>query len=89
MNNLTYNIINISDLENIDFSQIFETSSETIRKSLDETLFVIKWETQPSFLTDETVTPVQTLNHSECLTLMATENWTNLDSMDELINDNE
>jgi hypothetical protein len=40
-----YAIININDLDNVDFTQIGETSVDTIRKSLDETMFVIKWET--------------------------------------------
>ena len=39
---LTYNTIAIADLENIDFSQVQETSAETIRKSIDETQFTIK-----------------------------------------------
>ena len=76
MNNLTYNTIAISDLSNIDFTQVQETSAETIRKSIDETQFVIKWETQPSFLTDETVVPLGTYSHTACLELMATDFWT-------------
>jgi hypothetical protein len=40
-----YAIININDLDNVDFTQIGETSSDTIRKSLDGTMFVLKWET--------------------------------------------
>jgi len=72
---LTYNTINITDLSNIDFTQVKETSSETIRKSIDETQFTIKWETQPSFLTDETVVPLGTYTHEKCLELMATDFW--------------
>lgn len=74
---LTYNTIQITDLSNIDFSQVQETSAETIRKSIDETQFTIKWETEPSFLTDETVVPVATYNHSQCLELMETNFWNN------------
>ena len=50
----TYAVINLTDLELIDFSQINETSSETIRKSLDDTQFVIKWQEGhiPTFITD-------------------------------------
>ena len=44
----TYATINIVDLPLIDFAQIGETSENTIRKSLDETEFVIKWNTEPS-----------------------------------------
>ena len=71
-----YSIINISDLSKIDFSQVCETSENTIRKSIDESEFVIKYKTEPSFISDGTVTPVQTLNHKNCLNLMATTEWT-------------
>lgn len=72
-----YATINIADLTNIDFSQVGETDENTIRKSLDDTLFVIKWsnEHEPSFITDGTVVPLQTLTHAEALTLMATPAW--------------
>ena len=71
----TYAIINIADLANIDFSQIGETDENTIRKSLDDLQFVIKWNTEPSFITDGTVSPLQTLTHEQALTLMASAEW--------------
>jgi predicted secreted Zn-dependent protease len=73
----TYAVINISDLELIDFSQIEETSSNTIRKSIDNTQFVIKWQEgyEPTFITDGTVIPVGIYTHSEILELMATDKW--------------
>ena len=75
MSNLTYNTIAIADLNSIDFTQVEQTSTETIRKSIDKTQFVIKWETQPSFLTDGTVVPLGTYNHSQCIELMGTNFW--------------
>jgi len=76
-NNKTYAIISISDLELIDFSQIGETSSRTIRLNLDETQFVIKWEIgfTPTFIKNGKVTPIEILSHSECLELMSTSEW--------------
>ena len=73
----TYAVINITDLELIDFSQIEETSRDTIRKSLDNTQFVIKWQNgyEPTFISDGTVIPVGIYTHSECLELMATPAW--------------
>ena len=71
----TYAIINIADLGNIDFSQVGETDENTIRKSLDETQFVLKWNTEPTFIADGTVVPLQTLTHDEALALMATAEW--------------
>ncbi len=71
----TYAIINIADLPNIDFSQVGETDENTIRKSLDDSQFVLKWNTEPTFISDGTVVPVQTLTHDEALALMATPEW--------------
>ena len=74
-NNRTYTILNISDLANVDFSQVGETSENTIRKSIDETQFVIKYNTTPSFISDGTVTPVEVLTYAEALELMGTDAW--------------
>jgi len=71
----TYATISITDLVLIDFSQIHETSAETIRKSLDETEFVIKYDAVPSFISDGSVEILQAMNHEEALQLMATDEW--------------
>jgi hypothetical protein len=71
----TYAIISIKDLANIDFAQIGETNQNTIRKSLDETEFIIKYNLEPTFIADGTVMPLQTLTHSEALTLIYTPKW--------------
>ena len=71
----TYATISITDLVLIDFSQIHETSAETIRKSLDETEFVIKYDAVPSFISDGSVEILQAMNHEEALQLMATDKW--------------
>jgi len=76
-NTKTYAIINLTDLELIDFSQIGESSNSTIRKSLDDTQFVIKWEDgyTPTFITDSSVIPVGTYDHHAILELMRTSDW--------------
>ena len=74
-NNRTYTILNISDLANVDFSQVGETSLNTVRKSIDETQFVIKYNNTPSFISDGTVTPVEVLTYAEALELMGTDAW--------------
>jgi hypothetical protein len=71
----TYAIISIADLANVDFSQVGETDETTIRKSLDETQFVLKWDIEPTFITDGSIVPLQNLTHQEALTLMATSEW--------------
>ena len=72
----TYAIINTSDLSNIDFSQIGETSADTLRYNLAGTEFVIKWNSTPTFISDGSVVPVSELTHAEALALMATAEWT-------------
>tara|TARA_R100000278_G_scaffold88590_1_gene67595 strand:+ start:2788 stop:3042 length:255 start_codon:yes stop_codon:yes gene_type:complete len=71
----TYAIIQTSDLSNIDFSQIGETSADTLRYNLAGTEFVIKWNTTPSFIADGSVVPVSELTHKEALVVMATAEW--------------
>ena len=73
----TYAIIDLTDINKIDFSQIGETSVFTIRKSIDNTEFVIKWVDgyTPTFITDGSVIPVGTYTHAEILAILATEAW--------------
>ena len=72
-----YAIINIADLGLINFSEIDETDATTIRKSIDELLFVIKWfnEHEPSFITNGSVVPTQILTHEQAIELMSTIEW--------------
>ena len=76
-NNKTYAIINLTDISLIDFSQIAQSSASTIRKSLDDTQFVIKWEDgyTPTFITNASVIPVGTYDHHAILEIMATPEW--------------
>jgi len=76
-NTKTYATINLSDIGLIDFAQIGQTSASTVRKSLDNTQFVIKWQEGyiPTFITDSSVIPVGTYDHHAILELMATSFW--------------
>jgi len=73
----TYGIIKSEDLTKIDFSQVIESNENTVRKSLDLSKFVIKWNSQdiPSFITDGSIIPLQILTHLECVELMDTSEW--------------
>ena len=71
-----YVIFNVSELDKIDFNQVFETSIETVRKSVDETLTFVK------YATDEMPSSVASLDtkqdpysHEEILTILATPEW--------------
>lgn len=77
-NNREYMIFNVSEIDNVDFTQVLETSKETVRKSVDETKTFVKWEgaTVPSTVASLT-TKVGPYTHSEILTILATSEWTN------------
>lgn len=46
-----YLVIPVSELPKVDFTQVMETSAETVRKSVDETKTFIKWEgEEPTFV---------------------------------------
>jgi hypothetical protein len=72
-----YVIFNVSELDKIDFNQVFETSIETVRKSVDETLTFVK------YATDEMPSSVISLDtkqgpysHEEILAILNTPEWT-------------
>ena len=73
----TYAVINLTDIDKIDFAQIGETSVFTLRLSVDKTQLVIKWQDgyTPTFISDNSVVPVGTYTHTEILEIMATPAW--------------
>tara|TARA_R110000824_G_C14948894_1_gene650704 strand:- start:332 stop:595 length:264 start_codon:yes stop_codon:yes gene_type:complete len=73
----TYAIISIEDINKVDFSQVGETSLDTVRKNFipTPTEFVLKWNTEPTFITDGTILPIQIYTHTQCLALMQTLEW--------------
>lgn len=71
----TYVIIVASEVANVDFSQVQETSADTLRYSLDGTKTFVKFEGDtPSFLEGKTQ-----YTHSEILVELATPEWTDPD----------
>ena len=75
-----YVIFNVSELDKIDFNQVFETSIETVRKSVDGTLTFVKYkdEEMPSSVVS-LETKVGPYSHTEILVILATPEWTNPD----------
>ena len=77
-NNNTYAICDIaSDMAKVDFSQGSQSSGLTCRRSLDDTLIVIKYPTGviPNFINTGIIIPSEILDHEEALTLMSTPEW--------------
>ncbi len=73
----TYIVINIdTQTKLIDWSQVNTTSGQTMRRNVANTEAMISYQVTPSFITNGTVVPLQTLNHEEALALLATPDWT-------------
>jgi len=70
-------IFNVSELPQIDFTQVLETSIDTVRKSVDKTKTFVKWdgETIPSSV-DLLTTKEGPYTYEEMLTILATPEWT-------------
>ena len=76
----TYLVIQASDLDSVDFSQVCETSVETVRLSVDATKTFVKWDSdQPSFVSSLTNTEGP-YTKEEISAILATDAWTNPDA---------
>ncbi len=71
-----YVIFDCTELGTIDFTQVFETAEDTVRKSLDLTQTFIKYDgVQPSSVAALT-TKSQEYTHDEILVILAGPDWT-------------
>jgi len=69
-------IFNVTELNQIDFIQVFETSTNTVRKSVDQTKTFVKYDLpQPSSVASLT-TKSQEYTYDEFLVILATPEWT-------------
>lgn len=69
-------IFNVSELSSVDFTQVLETSQDTIRKSIDETKTFLKWEGDvvPSSINSLT-TKEGPYTYSEVKAILSTSEW--------------
>jgi hypothetical protein len=73
--NREFMIFNVSELNQINFTEVLETSSETVRRSVDGTKTFVKWEgDQPAFISTLT-TKEGPYTYDEILSILATPEW--------------
>ena len=71
-----YLIIPVSEVSKVDFSQVCETSEDTLRKSLDNSKTFINWDgDDPSFISSLSNTE-GTYTNSEIITILSGTDWT-------------
>jgi acid phosphatase family membrane protein YuiD len=74
--NRNYVIFNVSELATIDFSQVLETSIDTVRKSIDESQTFVKYDGEMPSSVVALTTKQGPYTHSEILTILAGPDWT-------------
>ena len=78
--NRQFMIFNISELNLIDFSQVLETSEETIRKSVDETKTFVKWEGHIPSSVNSLTTKEGPYTYNEIIDILNTPEWFDKDA---------
>lgn len=74
--NRTYVIFNTSERDSIDYSQVLETSRDTLRTSLDGTKTFVKYEGDEPSSVSALTTISGSYTHSQILEVLAGPEWT-------------
>lgn len=74
-----YVIFDCTELNTIDFSQVFETSINTVRKSVDLTKTFVKFELPTPSSIQALTTKSQLYTHEEILAILETPFWSQLE----------
>jgi hypothetical protein len=80
--NRNFMIFNVSELPNIDFTQVLETSQDTVRKSIDQTKTFVKWDGEiiPTSVNSLT-TKEGPYTYTEILVILSQPEWSSNDEM--------
>jgi hypothetical protein len=77
----TFMIFEVSELDQIDFTQVCETSIDTVRKSVDGSKTFVKWDgTMPTCVAD-LYTKEGPYTYEEILVILSTPEWTDPNPM--------
>jgi len=72
-----YAVINLTETDKVIWSQVNQTSAQTMRRNLANTQGLLSWITTPSFITNNSLPIVgNIMNHEQALALLATSEWT-------------
>jgi hypothetical protein len=75
--NREFMIFNVSELPQIDFTQVLETSADTVRKSVDETKTFVKWDGAIPQCVADLTTKEGPYTYNEILVILSTPEWSN------------
>ena len=73
MNNRSYIVIDLSDTDKVLFSQVNQSSAQSMRRNLANTQGLLSYSVTPSFISDGSIVPVgDIMNQTEALELLQT-----------------
>jgi hypothetical protein len=76
-NQRQFMIFSTTELNQIDFTQVLETSIDTVRKSVDELKTFVKWDGEVVPTSVENLTTKEgTYTYEEILIILSTPEWT-------------
>ena len=75
MNDRKYVIFSCSEINKINFNQVMETSSETLRKSVDKTKTFIKYSGEMPSCVELLETKTKELTYEEIIEILNTSEW--------------
>ena len=71
-----YAVIELTETDKVIFSQVNQSSAQTMRRNLANTQGLLSWSVTPSFITNGSLPIVgSVMNHSEALELMSSSEW--------------
>ena len=74
--NREFMIFNVSELSEIDFTQVLETSIDTVRKSVDQTKTFVKWDGIMPECVNNLTTKEGPYSYDEIIPILLTTEWT-------------
>ena len=74
--NREFMIFNVSELDQIDFTQVLETSLDTVRKSVDETKTFVKWDGVIPECVSNLTTKEGPYTYEEMIQILLEPEWT-------------
>jgi hypothetical protein len=74
----TFVIFSVSEIGSIDFSEVLETSADTLRLSVDGTKTFVKWDgVSVPVCVESLTTKSPYYSYEEMLAILSTEEWVN------------
>lgn len=77
MNDNRYVIFDLSEVDAIDFSEVMETSVETLRINVANTKSFVKYQGAQPLSVSALTTKSQEYSHAEIIDILSGEEWTN------------